>query len=239
MKRLYVSVMRRLRGLLAAVGILGLLDRAALRSRTALWLRSWLSIYDLDDMLAFDVPWWTFEAADRVESFLAAHPGARTLEWGSGASTLWLAKRGAVVSSVEHDADWAKHMRSLLPASVTLTLVEPTPAGPGAVLSHKPGFEGLDFAGYVAAVDEVPGEFDLVVIDGRAREACLDRVADRVTPGGLVVFDNVDRRRYREAIERHRGRFEVIWTRGLTPSLPYPTRTALLEVMSRGRKVKP
>jgi len=38
----------------------------------------------------------------------------------------------------------------------------------------------------------------------------------------------VDRERYRDAIAAAPVAVEVEWTRGLTPALPYPTRTALV-----------
>lgn len=97
--------------------------------------------------------------------------------------------------------------------------------------SRKRGYEGLDFTAYCAAIDDVPGVFDLVVIDGRAREACLGAAVARLAPGGLIVFDNVDRRRYVEAIDALGDRVRVTMTRGLTPALPYPTRTALITVI--------
>lgn len=230
MKGLYVSLVRELRRALAVTGLLPPLDRWARRSRTGLWVRSWLSIYDLSDMLIHDTPWWTFEAADDVERFLVSRPQARVFEWGSGASTVWLAARAGPVTSVEHDADWAATMRDVLPTNVTLTVVEPGLAGPRSLRSAKPGFEGLDFTDYVAAIDEVPGPFDLIVIDGRAREACLARAVPCLAPGGVIVFDNVDRARYRDAIAGLGGQVQVTWTRGRTPALPYPTRTALLTV---------
>ncbi|MDT0201859.1 class I SAM-dependent methyltransferase [Nocardioides sp. AE5] len=234
MKRVYVAGLRALRSVLATLGLLGLLDRWAARSRTGMWVRSWFSIYDLADLLPHDTPWWTFASADQVEWFLATRPGARVFEWGSGASTVWLGKRAGQVHSVEHDAAWAATMREVLPDNATLTVVEPVrrPGGlrAGDQASAKPGFEGLDFTDYVAAIDDVPGDFDLVVIDGRAREACLARAVERLAPGGLIVFDNVDRERYRDAIAALGDRVATTWTRGRTPSLPYPTRTALLSV---------
>ena len=233
MRRLYVAVVHALRRVLAAVGLLRVLDRAAQCSRTALWVRSWLAIYDLDDLAALGVPWWTFEAIDEVELFLAERPGARTFEWGSGVSTLWLAAHGAQVTSIEHDRAWAERMAPRLPESVTLHVVEPTPIDPdvgpeAAVPSGKAGFAGLDFASYVAAVDAVPGDLDLVVIDGRAREACLERVLGRLAPDGLVVFDDTERDRYAAAIRAHGAGLDVRWTRGRTPTIPYPCDTALL-----------
>ena len=228
MKSFYIRVVRAVRVVLRVTGLLGLLDRLAGRSRTVLWVRSWLSVYDLEDLLAFDVPWWTFEAADRVEAFLAERPGCRAFEWGSGASTVWLGRRCETVISVEHDPAWADRMRAALPGNARLRLVEPV-AGV-AVPSAKPGFAGLDFSDYVAEIDGVAGPLALIVIDGRAREACLDRAVERLATGGLIVLDNVDRARYREAIARFGQRLDVQWTRGRTPALPYPTRTALISV---------
>lgn len=234
-KRVYVTALRALRSLLGVTGALGLLDRLARRRRWALWVRSWFSIHDLEDLLRLDVPWWTFEAADEVAAFLRERPGARVLEWGSGASTVWLAQRAGSVVSIEHDPRWAARTARALAArdrdNVALRVVEPTRlVPPGGVPSGKAGFAGLDFEAYADAVDDVPGDLDLVVIDGRAREACLVRAIDRLAGDGLIVFDNVDRRRYRDAIEQLGRRLDVAWTRGRTPALPYPTRTALIRL---------
>ena len=235
MKRAYVAMSRALRAALGAVGVLRLLDRWAAHSRAGLWIRSLLSIYDLNDMLACDVPWWTFRSSDKVAAFLAARPDARVFEWGSGASTAWLAKRAGSVSTVEHDPAWAAMVRPVLPPNAQVRVVEPAKAtGSDDELSEKPGFEGLDFSAYVAAIDDTDGLFDVIVVDGRARGACFDKAVTRLAPGGMIVFDNVDRQRYRAAIEGSPVPVDVEWTRGLTPSLPYPTRTALVRVRYTG-----
>lgn len=228
MKRLYVRGAHGVRTLLGAVGLLDVLERRSGRSRVATWLRSLVAIHDLDEMVRLDVPWWTFDSRDRVADFLSGRPGARVFEWGSGASTLWLAARAGSVHSVEHDAGWAASLAPRLPAHVDLRVVSPAPTPTPVIGSAKPGHAGLDFSTYVAAIDAVDGLFDMVVIDGRAREACLERAVARLAPGGLIVFDNVDRQRYRRAIGALGERVEVTTTRGLTPALPYPTRTALL-----------
>lgn len=228
----YVRVVHGLGAVLAALGVLGLLERRAVHSRTALWVRSWFAVHDLDQMVRLGVPWWTFEASDAVAEFLEHHPDARVFEWGSGASTVWLGARSGTVASVEHDPDWAARMADVLPLNAALLLVEPDAGAPGGTAtpttpSAKAGFAGLDFTAYVARIDDVRGELDLIVIDGRAREACLDRAVERLAHGGLIVVDNVERARYRAAIARHPG-LDVRWTRGRTPALPYPTQTALL-----------
>ena len=230
LKQTYIAGTRKIRVGLDQVGALSYLDSWASHSRVGQWVRSLLSAYDLDDFAKLDVPWWTYRSSDLVAKYLASHPKAHVLEWGSGASTLWLAKRAATVVSIEHDPEWADTLRPRLPSNVELVCV-PAQSALGAgnpTLSQKSGFEGLDFSAYVEAGRQVGGTFDVIVIDGRAREACLPIALNKLEPGGVIIFDNVDRKRYREAIREDAGRSQVLWTRGLTPILPYPTRTALL-----------
>lgn len=232
MKRAFVTLARALRTTLAWIGLIGWLDRRTARSRTALWLRSLLAIYDLRDLARLDVPWWTFKAADEVSEFLTSRPDARVLEWGAGASTLWLARRAAEVTAIEHDPTWGADVESLAQGNVTVLVQPPEPSSAPTVPSAKPGFDGLDFSRYVQRIHEVGGHFDLIVIDGRAREACLTEAVAHLAPGGLIVFDNVDRQRYLDAMAAA-TELAVTITRGLTPCLPYPTRTALLSVRRR------
>lgn len=232
LKSLYVTGMRGVRQGARRVGVLEWWDRAAQKNRLGCWSRSLFAVYDLPDLVMLDVPWWTFDAANAVEEFLAARPHARVFEWGSGASTVWLAKRAASVVAIEHDATWAADVRKVAPPNAEVKLV-PAPRvdnGIAPVLSNKSGFAGLDFTDYVHAIDNEGGLFDLIVIDGRAREACLPAAMQHLDPQGMIVFDNVDRSRYRDAITAEGTRLQVQWTRGLTPCLPYPTRTALITI---------
>jgi predicted O-methyltransferase YrrM len=80
----------------------------------------------------------------------------------------------------------------------------------------------------VGAIDAIPGDFDLIVIDGRAREACFARALPRLAVDGMIVFDNTNRRRYRRAFKNHRDEIAVTMSTGLTPILPWPSTTALV-----------
>lgn len=229
MKRVYVRIVRALRSALRTSGVLGMLDRRVPTSGFALWLRSLFAIYDLEDLAELDVPWWTLASSRYVDEYLRVRPGSRAFEWGSGASTLWLAKRCASVVSVEHDAEWAEAVRPMLPSNAALRLVQPVPEERAeAVRSRKPGFAGLDFSRYVDAIDAMDGAFDVIVVDGRAREACFARAIEHLAPGGIIVFDNVGRDRYRRVIRAQGDRVRVRWTRGRTPCLPYPDQTAII-----------
>jgi predicted O-methyltransferase YrrM len=197
--------------------------------RWAHWAHSLVRVHDSLAIAELDVPWWTYRAVEAVDAWLAARPHpVRVFEYGSGASTLWLAKRVDQVHSVEHDGAFAGAMAPAFAAAgnIDFHVVEPEAMTDPVVPSAKGGHRGLDFARYVAAIDGLDGEFDLIVIDGRAREACLRRAVARLALDGLIVFDNTARRRYRAAIaaapvtERRLA--------GLTPTLPYPEQTSLL-----------
>ena len=227
--RLYARAIHALRGLLERRGLLQRLDGKAARSTRALWVRSLLSVMDFEDFTQLDVPWWTFAASTEVSSFLAQRPNARVFEWGSGSSTVWLAQRSESVTSIESDAGWAQRVSAAVPEHVAIV----TPPVPKATRSTRArskrwGYRSLDFTSYVSAIDSVPGDFDLIVIDGRAREACFKRALARLANSGLIVFDNTNRQRYRRVLRRHREHIAVTMSTGLTPILPWPSTTALV-----------
>ncbi|MDT0260353.1 class I SAM-dependent methyltransferase [Jatrophihabitans lederbergiae] len=227
-KGLYAAGARGTGGALTKVGVLN--EQAPERDRRVKhWLYSLTRAYDSVAIAKLDVPWWTYRAIDVVDAWLAAHPKPiRVFEYGSGASTLWLARRAEEVHSVEHHREFGEHIAASFAAhpNIDFRIVEPVRSTNPAIGSRKEGNAGLDFAGYVASIDDVPGQFSLIVIDGRAREACLRKARGRLEEGGIIVFDNTRRRRYREAIaasglpERRLG--------GLTPTLPYPDQTSIL-----------
>ncbi|MCJ1962153.1 class I SAM-dependent methyltransferase [Novosphingobium mangrovi (ex Hu et al. 2023)] len=179
------------------------------------WFASLGAIYDLDAMLPLDIPWWNVAATRRIERFLSQRPAARVFEYGSGASTLWLARRAASVLSVEHDGAWAQRVGTSLAAQTNVTMLhrplvaETTPA-------DQP---------YVRAIEE-QGQFDLIVVDGRQRSACLRAALPHLAEDGIIVFDDSGRRRYRAAIEA--CGLQETRLRGLSYCVPYPDNTSLL-----------
>jgi predicted O-methyltransferase YrrM len=225
----YVSAMR---GTRAVADRLGLLDRlAAARSPRARHLRTLFAIYDVDDLASLDLPWWVYGAIEEVAAFLRERDGrARVFEYGCGASTLWLARRAGEVHSVEHDGAFVELMAGKLADQPHVSLrhvparrvTEGQPLTPSGRFGHR----GLDFTGYVESVSDVDGAFDLIVVDGRARAACLARATGRLAPDGLLVFDNSNRRRYQPALDTSPLRVRRL--RGAAPCLPRPTETALL-----------
>lgn len=244
----YLAVATRARDALDGTAALAAWDRRAAsrpRSRTA-HLRTLLAVHNADDLVAMDLPWWTYQSIDVVDGFLRGHDGgARVFEYGSGASTLWLARRCGSVDAVEHHAAWADRVRALVAGTqglrCTPTLhVPPVPASSDPVVpSGAPSGQGLDFDAYVRTIDEVDGEFDLVLVDGRARGAALLHALDRVRPDGLVLLDDAQRARYLPPVEEARRRgWHALRTRGATPCQPLPRETVLLSRTPFGAPVR-
>lgn len=119
-------------------------------------------------------PWWTPAATELVDRWLTRNDVV--VEFGSGRSTHWLAKRAARVVSVEHHQEWFQKVRGDL-ASVTNAEVRlaPDEAGP-----------------YVATAEDVPNP-TFIVVDGRHRDACTRWAMSRLRPGNAILLDDSHR----------------------------------------------
>lgn len=230
LRKIYIILVHTIRVLAKKVGLLSLLESQRDR-QSLLYVRSLFSIYDVDDMVQLDLPWWTFAAAAYVENFLRSKNGeANVFEYGPGASTVWLAKRARQVAFVEHDGDFAAVLKRLTEGvyNVSGVLIPPeiNPRQALVAPSGRVGYENCDFENYVAAIRDAGGPFDMIVIDGRARNACLKEAVKHVKPNGIILFDNSRRERYRLAIEQ--VGFSPLRFPGLAPALPYLEETTIL-----------
>lgn len=139
-------------------------------------------------------------------------------EFGSGASSVWLARRAGTVTTVEHDRDWAASVeRALAPyPNAHLVVAGFDPKGPAA---EQPYVQAI-------AADSDHAPYDLIIVDGRRRNDCLTAAIPHLKPDGMILFDDSGRDRYRSAIEgcglveRH--------DHGLSYCVPYPDHTSLL-----------
>jgi len=230
----YVRGSRLARRLAKTTGLLAWLDRRydPTRHGAVQHVRTLFAIHDVDDLVTLDVPWWTYGSMREVERRLAALGGqARAFEYGSGASTVWLANRCGEVHSVEHDDWFGAVMRRVLEDArlldrVHLLEIPPTRTPAPVVRSGRRGEAELDYRAYAESIERVGGQFDVICIDGRARVACLERAVAYLAPGGVIVFDDSQRPRYAAGLARAGLRVQRIW--GWVPSLPYPRQTALL-----------
>lgn len=168
------------------------------------WRRSFLpEVNSLSD----EAPWIPFECREYLESLTG--PKDFVFEYGSGGSTLYLARRVEKLVSVEHDNEWYSIVSRIIekeglenceyylhPPKVGLQGDSEIGYPPGY---QSDGFPGEIFSEYVRSIDSYADEsFDLVLVDGRARNACIWHACSKVKPGGYLVLDNSERESYRE-----------------------------------------
>ena len=127
------------------------------------------------------IPWITYSALAFLEP--RVRPDMAVFEYGAGNSTLWWGRRVSKVVSCEHDAEWCAKLRDQLPETVELRLVALEP-------------EGL----YAQEIARFQNAFDIVVVDGRERVACIKNSLAALKSDGVIVFDNSARERYAEGV---------------------------------------
>lgn len=150
-------------------------------------------------------PWITFEAWKWLQSFLTCN--MTVFEYGSGGSTIFIAKRVKKLISVEHDHDWyqtvSKNLKERKISNCEYLLREPT------FVSHNnkrsltytscvPKYANMSFKSYVKSIDIFPDEsLDLVIVDGRARSYCMLHSLSKLRSGGFLMLDNSDTYNYK------------------------------------------
>jgi hypothetical protein len=135
-------------------------------------------------------PWMHEEEIEILEQLL--RPNDRVLEFGCGGSTLWLAHRVKEVHSVEHDQHWAARLNAVAPGNVNIHWRRPLfPSAPFA--PAKPG----QYVEYLQIPKLLGLEFDVCVVDGRARVDAAVATAPFLKSGGWLFFhDWFNRPRY-------------------------------------------
>lgn len=134
-----------------------------------------------------DAPWLTASAVLLLSEWLK--PDDVGLEWGSGRSTLWFARRVKRLTSVEQDAGWHARIQSALGRQNLLAKVDYRHVE--CLLKESAEPESHPYA-------EVAGEFadgslDFALVDGGIRYPCMRRVLPKLKPGGLLILDNANR----------------------------------------------
>jgi SAM-dependent methyltransferase len=135
---------------------------------------------------------------EKILSFLP--PGGRMLEWGAGGSTLWFANRlptDATLTSVEHDPKWHAVVAENVGVRDNVRLLLRPAEGP---LGRNATSEEENASPLTSYVRAAAGErFDVVLVDGYARSACLTAASDLLKPGGVVCLHDGQRSWYDQA----------------------------------------
>lgn len=200
-----------------------------------------LTLHDLVDVEGEHVPLTSWSALPATVLLLVQYvrdlpENAVVVEFGSGASTVWMAleaKRrgcGTRIISLEHDADFAAVTQRALGHNGVAELVEIRVA-PLAPLATRHGAQ----LWYSPQTWQDLHDVDLVFVDGppggtgpHARYPAVEAMAGRLGSGALVVLDDTDRDDERAALaawlelESPTGRAELFEERERTSVIRVP-----------------
>lgn len=151
-------------------------------------------------------PWISAKARNWLDSFLK--PEMVVFEYGSGGSTLFFARRVKKVISVEYQLLWfLAVLLALLRRGFTNFKLHLSRPEKGKYLdknyvSSDPNINNFSFRKFVTTIDQYPDNFfDLVFIDGRARNQCIRHAIPKIKIRGYLLLDDSDRLVYRPGVK--------------------------------------
>jgi predicted O-methyltransferase YrrM len=169
------------------------------------------------------VPWLGYRAIRYLDGLLQAD--WQMIEFGSGMSTVWFAKRVNHVYSIEDYAPWYEKVKVIFDKfgvnNVTYKLLTES-----------------DYANADFVSDQ---SMDFVLVDGSQRDACMRTALKKIKPGGWIYLDNADqeandrkiaRRLLLDQVQARGGSYQyfvdfaptyVIVTKGLLAQVGEPT----------------
>lgn len=147
------------------------------------------------------IPWLPYQAT----AFINYISPDTIFEWGAGGSTIFFLQRGARVVSIEHDERWATEVGQSI-GSMTIRFnnyssftipyepgdIGPDYSNPAHYKSYDTRLPPANFKNYCSFIDNYE-QFDLILVDGRARASCLAHAVSHVKSGGWLVLDNSER----------------------------------------------
>ena len=151
-------------------------------------------------------PWLNHGAVKWLRSNLTAEMIG--YEWGSGRSTVFLARFMKRLVSLEHKKKWFRRVQGLMAeygvTNVDYYLIPPGEEPPSASAVRPQVWENLkysprkpEFTAYFDHILRYPDQsFDVVLVDGRARVECALNALDKIKPGGFLILDNSEWEKY-------------------------------------------
>lgn len=132
-----------------------------------------------------DLPWLTPVAVDLLRDLLKKTDAG--LEYGSGRSTAWFARRTRHVTSVESSKVWFEKVKRKL-AQENLSNVDFH-----YVAADQAGSDAEARAEYVTADPTLKSaSMDYALVDGLFRDECALRACELLKPGGVLIVDNAN-----------------------------------------------
>lgn len=173
------------------------------------WVESLKRGYPCDAQ-GLEIPWMNYPVVNFLKERL--NKELALFEFGSGYSTLFYATLVRDVTSVEYNKEWYDFMSKRKVNNVSL-------------LYREKDIDGT----YCRTINETEKEYDIVVVDGRDRVNCVKQSIEKLSSKGIILLDDSNRNRYKEAIEYAKNKgFRSLNIEGLKATGHGIDRTTLL-----------
>ncbi len=130
-----------------------------------------------------DAPWITADAIAILESLLRKTDNG--IEYGSGRSTIWFAKRTNSLVSIEGNAQWYARVSERLQREGVKN-VDYRYVRTDRRLENCPGRQLY----VIGDANLAPESLDYALVDGYYRDECILRAVELLRPGGILILDN-------------------------------------------------
>jgi predicted O-methyltransferase YrrM len=156
-----------------------------------------------------DLPLMKSKELDLLSEVVERLGPARCLEWGAGASTAWFPARLPGLKhwlAIEHQGPWFEAVQARVRHPAVEVILQPPDRDDFRARNRDGTLE--DFRAYVTLPESRGERYDFILVDGRARSACLDVAFRLIDHRGVVALHDANREAYRAAL-RHRR----LWSR--------------------------
>lgn len=150
------------------------------------------------------IPWFTYPTIDYLRQINLRDK--ILFEWGGGYSSLYFAPLVKKMYSVEHDKKWYQRLKSLSTTNQKIIFAE-----------NK---------SYVNIISSLKTKFNIIIIDGIQREACIKTAPRYLHENGMIILDNSDRHPELAEYLRAKNLIEIDM-HGLGPINDYTWTTSL------------
>jgi hypothetical protein len=155
------------------------------------------------------IPWFTYPSIDFFSPRL--NKNQVLLEFGSGNSTLFFAKKTKKVVSIEHNKDWFNITTKSVPENSNIILTK-----------------SESLIDYLFPVKEFTTEINIVVVDGIHRNDCLKNSLEVLSSDGVIILDDSERTEYKEGVDFILSRgFNRIDFWGIAPAVLFKKCTTI------------
>ena len=144
---------------------------AVLKEKNLGWYKSWEEEKPVDKN-GHPEFWFNYPFISFLEKKLFKN--LEIFEYCSGHSTIKFARYCQNIISIDNDPIWHNYLKNIAPKNSTLILQE-----------------DLDL--YPLEITKFKKKYDIIVIDGKRRNACSKLVLDYLKDEGVIIFDNLEK----------------------------------------------